>query len=92
MEETKPGWKTTEFWMTLGMSLISVGVIVLQLTPAQQAEAGEHWSKTVTAVTALIGSVAMVWRYIESRRAVKETAIVAKQIDKDISPNLRSGT
>ena len=67
----RPGWQSSEYWTVIGAAVISVGAVLLQATPTQQAEANEHWAKAVTAVVGLLTFAATAWRYIASREAVK---------------------
>ena len=68
---TKPGWKTTEFW--LGAVLPQV-VAFLALSGKLAPEAQEPMNQSLTSIAALITSLGTAWRYIKTRGDVKVAA------------------
>lgn len=68
----KPGWKTTEFWVTTGTSVATVTVLVLSLLGGGDAS-GLHDAivKAFAAIGSLVMSAVVIWKYIASRTQVK---------------------
>lgn len=69
----KPGWKTSEFWVTLGGALMMVLTMTLNLTPEQAAEGNAWIGKAAVSVVGLVGFVIGVWRYLHSRVEMKKS-------------------
>lgn len=61
MSETKPGYKTTEFWLTVGTALGGAG--------AAFGLAQEHW---LVKLAGQLGTVAVTIAYIVARGMVKK--------------------
>ncbi|MHB9134764.1 MAG: hypothetical protein ACYDBB_27155 [Armatimonadota bacterium] len=59
--ETKPGWKTSEFWLNVFVQVVSAGVL-LHLIPHQQ-----QWLDLVVA----IGQLANAYGYTKWRALTK---------------------
>lgn len=74
MSDNKPGWKTTEFWLTLGTSVATVAVMVITLLIGGDT-AGLHDAivKAFAAVGSLVMSAAVTWKYIQSRTELKQS-------------------
>lgn len=68
--ETKPGYKTTEFWLTLVTTVASLAVALGYVTPDQSAQAQTAIGQIVGGVVALVGLV----RYIAGRETAKVEA------------------
>lgn len=70
----KPGWKTTEFWLTLAVQLGSLLTIVQQVT---SVTGGDVWVKVIAVLGAVLSSLG----YSHARATVKAAAAtVAKNI------------
>lgn len=65
------GIYTSEFYLVIAAALVSVGGMILQATPDQQAEASRHLSAAITSVVGLVAYAVTAWRYIASREALK---------------------
>lgn len=70
----KPGWKTTEFWLSLIAQAAPV-LVILGVLDASEADAlNTALADAVKATFALLASVGVIWKYIESRTRVKEAS------------------
>lgn len=67
----KPGWQTTEFWLTFGISIIAVLVALGVVRPDERETTEGWWTNTVSTVALLVTQASIAWRYIESRQAAK---------------------
>ena len=67
----KEGYKTTEFWMTLAANAVAILVLFGVFTPEESGQVQDGLSNAIEAVAALVVSLGTVWKYIESRTAVK---------------------
>ncbi len=72
----KPGWKTTEFWLTLGISMIAILVALGVVTPAERESVNGWWTNTVSTIALLVAQATTAWRYIQSRQALKAEKVV----------------
>lgn len=68
MKEIKPGWKTTEFWVTLATVVVG-GLVTLGYLPKEQ---GDH---LLPLVIFIIGLVMPAVSYNYGRAAVKSAAM-----------------
>lgn len=71
MQPQKPGYLTTEFWVTVVTQIVTVLVLTGAVKAADAADLKDATSKAVVSAAALIASAATVWRYIASRTSVK---------------------
>ena len=71
MNELKPGYKTTEFWLTVAIQILPMLVIFNVLSQPEADTLSQSIQQAVQAIAALITALAPIWRYIESRKAVK---------------------
>lgn len=67
----KPGWQTTEFYMTLGTVAITA-LVIFGYVPQSDAD----WLKSsltdvIEKSVALLASAMVIWKYISSRTQVK---------------------
>jgi hypothetical protein len=67
----KPGWKSTEFWITLTGQVIALCVILRLVNPAEQQQLQETAGVAVTAVFTLIASAGTILHYVSSRTNLK---------------------
>lgn len=74
MDPLKPGWRTTEFWTTLGVYVL--GTIALFHPNVNTAEANSHWGAIVQAA-GVIAAAAKGLAYSLGRAKVKAAAAVA---------------
>ncbi|MBW1848945.1 MAG: hypothetical protein JRJ27_17790 [Deltaproteobacteria bacterium] len=77
--DCKPGWKTTEFWVTLGIQIVGVLLLTGILSPDEATklntalpDAGILVDKIITQVTALAAIVVSAYRYVVGRSDVKK--------------------
>jgi hypothetical protein len=70
-----PGYKTTEFWLTLATTAVGLVAVVLGLTPAQSADLMTHVTSAVVALGTIAGAAAAVWKYIHDRTEIKLAAL-----------------
>jgi len=66
-----PGYKTTEFWLTLGVTATTLAGTLMGLNQAQQADMVTATQALVAGIAGSISSAAVVWRYIASRQVIK---------------------
>jgi len=71
MTYPKPGYKTTEFWLTVAVQILPMLVIFNVLSQPEADTLSQSIQQAVQAIAALITALAPIWRYIESRKAVK---------------------
>jgi len=74
MEKVKPGYKTTEFWVTTGTNIALAIVAILAMRGLMSREEGELWVQLVSAVLVAIVPVGMALAtasYSQSRAKVK---------------------
>jgi uncharacterized protein (UPF0333 family) len=78
-----PGWKTSEFWLSLAHLLFAVLISggFLAITDATKLES--QVSSFVAAAFALISSSAVVWRYIQDRTQAKMAAMIRQSQPSD---------
>lgn len=71
-----PGYKTTEFWLSLVSALLATGLPLLVAYGYLTTEEAELWKAFVMAVALAVVSVALIWgaqAYAEKRTALKIT-------------------
>ena len=56
----KPGWKTTEFWMAVGVQLVGLGVATGLITPDQATALNTGIAQTIAGVAQIVGGVMIV--------------------------------
>lgn len=66
--DAKPGYKTTEFWVTLLTSLVSIATVFGYLTNEQATEL----AKIVVPVSGIIVSGILAFKYTDSRTKLKK--------------------
>lgn len=74
MNELKPGWKTSEAWVTLAMMLIGLLVASGVISPGDRASVEAFAVQGIMAIVALCGSAIAAWQYIHSRTEAKRVA------------------
>lgn len=77
--DIKPGYKTTEFWISLAANVVALLVIMGIVTPESQADLVEATSRIVEGVFAVITSVTAIIAYIRSRTKVKNEVVAYKR-------------
>lgn len=76
----KTGFLTSEFWTTTGAILANVFVVLVALgrmTPEQASQINTALGQLVTTVPVVIANLLVLWRYVNSRTAVKQAAFQA---------------
>jgi hypothetical protein len=70
----KPGWKSSEFWFT-AVSFIFSGLYLLGLIgdSSQKEDLIRDVSHGVESVILIGGQLAILWKYINSRKEIKQT-------------------
>jgi hypothetical protein len=79
MNPLRPGWQTSEFWIALLNQLLGLLVLVGVLAPADRDQFGPALGNGAVAIFTLLGSVAVVWKYIHSRTALKQARLFDRQ-------------
>lgn len=67
----KPGYTTSEFWLTLATAAVGLAAILWGLSPAEQADIVRHVEGAIVAVGGLVANAWSVWKYVEARTALK---------------------
>ncbi len=70
----KPGYRTTEFWVTLTGQVIALLVLFKCVSPAEGQTLGTALTNAVAAVATILASAKVVIGYVESRTDLKRTA------------------
>lgn len=68
----KPGWKTTEFWLTLAGQTVAILVVVGVVKPSEQPSLSDSLTRGVEAVFALLVSGATILSYVSGRVRLKD--------------------
>jgi hypothetical protein len=77
MNEAKPGWKTTEFWVTIVGIVSSLALLTGTITPEQNqqvAGAADTIAAAAVQIAGAIGTVVSVVAYAIGRSRVKGKA------------------
>lgn len=69
--ESRPGWKTTEFWVTLATTAVALLAVLFGLGQQQSAELSNAVQGAVAAVAGLVAQAVVAYRYIMAREIVK---------------------
>ena len=70
----KPGWKTTEFWLTLGTFIVSGFVLTGVISQGNRDTTGAIVSHVIESVSLIIAQAGVVYKYIHSRHEQKNDA------------------
>lgn len=79
----KPGWKTTEFWLTLGTFIVTGFVLTGMLAPEREQTLINVISHSVESIAMVGAQAVMLCRYMNSRKDVKKAAIAADKTDRE---------
>jgi hypothetical protein len=91
MNPAAPGWKTSELYKSLIPQVLAALVLLHVLTAGDAGTLGTALTQAVEAVAALVTSSVAVWKYIEGRTRVKESALAAESTAQAVI-GLREGT
>jgi hypothetical protein len=69
VSKVKPGYKTTEFWMSIGTTIAGILVILGWITPEMQQQLPEIIGKASGGIIALVSLISYIW----SRTSVKNS-------------------
>jgi hypothetical protein len=86
----RPGWQTSEFWIVLVNQMLALLVLAGVLAPADRDQLGPALGNVVVAVFTLLGSAAVVWKYIHARTALKQAQLPGPQDNPAPVPTLRT--
>jgi len=67
----KPGYQTTEFWVTLIMSAVPVLVALGVFSPEEGQTIAQQWADIAVQVGSLVAAAIVAWKYISSRTFLK---------------------
>lgn len=70
----KPGWQTTEFWLTTIKPIFAIIVLVFAISPVDAAKLETAYTNAVVAIFALIAVTYTITTYIKGRVATKTAA------------------
>ena len=79
----KPGYQTSEFWLTLAASVVGLLAILWGLSPAEQADLAAQVKGVVAAVAGLVANAYSVWKYVEARTALKMISPASDEVHPD---------
>lgn len=77
MSDEKPGWMTTEFWLTLVAQAVALLVLFGVISVADKDSVTGTMGRAVENVFAVVASFVSIWKYIQSRTDVKQQAIAS---------------
>lgn len=72
MQPVKPGFQTSEFWLTVGLQLVAFLVLLGWIAPQDRTTVEGAVSAAVQSVGALLASGGVLWRYIAAREYLKQ--------------------
>lgn len=67
----KPGWQTSEFWLTSAVTIIGFGVSIGVLSAGDAATITDAVTKSITSVATIAAAVTTILSYINSRTKQK---------------------
>jgi hypothetical protein len=67
----KPGYKTSEFWTTLGVQVTGLAVILGFVNGADVTRITDGWSQCVTAIFTILAQAAAAFHYLKARTDLK---------------------
>ena len=82
----KPGWKTTEFWMTIVTTLLALAVTFGVITPQDSDELQVALSKCIGAAVVFVTSAYTIVMYIRSRLTLKALEKASEEDKNNIIP------
>lgn len=74
MNPHKPGWQTSEFWLSIAAQLIALLVLTGVIAASDKDTVQGSISELIKSAFALIVSATNVWKYIQSRIEAKKAA------------------
>jgi hypothetical protein len=69
----KPGYQTSEFWISLASQALGLLVLLHVITPEAQGTLATPIANAVTAAFTIFASAQVVKHYIASRTAIKQS-------------------
>ena len=72
MNPTRPGYQTTEFWLTLMTALLSCLVATGVIEPENRQVLQENLDSIIVKSAAILGNAVVIYQYIASRVALKK--------------------
>jgi hypothetical protein len=72
MNPTRPGYRTTEFWLTLFTALLSCLVATGVVAPDDRLVLERAMNEIVVKTVAIIANAVVIFQYIASRVALKK--------------------
>jgi uncharacterized membrane protein YgdD (TMEM256/DUF423 family) len=70
----KPGWKTSEFWVTIATKCLALLCVAGAITTADEQNLATTATKGITAVFAILAAARVIAEYIKGRSAIKSAA------------------
>ena len=67
----KPGYQTTEFWLTLLSQILALCVLLGWINVGDKDRLETALTNTVTAAFTFAASASVVWQYLQSRTRLK---------------------
>ena len=67
----KPGYKTTEFWLTLSTLAVSGLVLFGVVSPADQAGMSDASSHLIESIVSIVTTAGVIYKYIHGRNTLK---------------------
>lgn len=69
--DPKPGWKTTEFWISVAAQILAVVVLLGLMSQSDSETVGQAISQSIEAVGVIVANAAIILGYIKSRTTAK---------------------
>ena len=70
----KPGWKTTEAWVTAANTIITLLAVLGLLKPGDAGNLQEPVAQAIGAIFLLLGNAGLIAYYVKGRVALKKNA------------------
>lgn len=74
----KPGWKTTEFWMTVVITIVAMLAALGIVGPADRPGLEGALQQMIQSAAAFITASAALWKYITGRVEIKNEQVRAE--------------
>lgn len=69
--DPKPGWQTTEFWLTAFSSILTLVAIIWGVTPGDKENLYRYGQDIIMAFGVIVSNTLLVIEYIRNRSQVK---------------------
>lgn len=74
----KPGWQTSEFWMTIAANVVAILAALGVIGPHDRPGVEGALQQAIIAIAGFAAAAATLWRYISGRVALKSEEVRAQ--------------